>query len=117
MIDYGYTKDNIIPAPDLQSVSYPLMDIQLVVNQIRNKEMQKVDCEYLDFKEFESTGKTSKFYILNKKSDKLGIVKWHAPWRRYCFFPYADTLWDNKCLDAVNSFIQVLMTDRKHKSK
>lgn len=35
---------------------------------------------------------------------ELGLVKWHSPWRRYCFFPAEGTLFDSVCLVAIAAF-------------
>jgi hypothetical protein len=36
----------------------------------------------------------------------IGQIKWHGPWRKYCFFPEGDTLWDKNCLQEVCGFIE-----------
>ncbi len=35
---------------------------------------------------------------------ELGTVKWQNGWRRYCFFPNADTLYDGACLQEIAGF-------------
>lgn len=37
--------------------------------------------------------------------DLLGTIKWHAPWRRYCFFPESDTIFEITCLNDITDFI------------
>lgn len=34
----------------------------------------------------------------------LGQIRWYAPWRRYCFFPSAGTIWSPGCLEDVKTF-------------
>lgn len=34
----------------------------------------------------------------------LGVVKWHAPWRCYAFFPRPDTLYEQQCLHDIAEF-------------
>lgn len=68
------------------------------------------------------SGKTEA-YAVNSKSGKaraddgfrLGIIKWHAPWRQYCFFPDSGCVFSRGCLDDINNFIQGLMDERKIK--
>ena len=59
--------------------------------------------------------KTSVYSIISKSScDELGIVKWYAPWRQYCFFPTEEfgTIWARNCLKDVIAFIEELMDAR-----
>jgi hypothetical protein len=35
-----------------------------------------------------------------------GQVRWHSPWRRYCFFPSAGTVWEQDCLRSIAEFIE-----------
>lgn len=44
------------------------------------------------------TGKTFVWDVVNLSGGLLGEIHWHAPWRRYCFFPYPDMVWDRNCL-------------------
>jgi hypothetical protein len=43
----------------------------------------------------------------------LGQVKWYGPWRQYCFFPGADTVFNVGCMNDICNFIGQLMADRK----
>lgn len=43
----------------------------------------------------------------------LGELKWNSRWRKYCFYPISDTVWDVKCLDDLCDFIDNLMEARK----
>ena len=72
---------------------------------------------YITFKKIEDKPKTSVFAILSKSNDDiLGIVKWYAPWRQYCFFPENDTLWNPSCMKDVREFILGLMSSRKRRN-
>jgi hypothetical protein len=68
---------------------------------------------FLRFIEVGDTGKT-KLYEVGGRDVVLGQIKWFAPWRRYCFYPHADTLFDSSCLTEVNIFINTLMEGRKN---
>ena len=58
--------------------------------------------------------KTSKWDIThNKGAFILGEIKWHSPWRQYCFFPDDETLYSKGCLNDISNFIQQLMAERK----
>jgi hypothetical protein len=37
----------------------------------------------------------------------LGRIKWFPAWRKYCFFPEEDTIWDVKCLEEINKAIEL----------
>lgn len=45
----------------------------------------------------------------------LGIVQWHRPWRRYCFFPETGTVFEEECLDHIRDFI--MLKTRVHKEE
>jgi len=59
----------------------------------------------------------TRVYSVTSRSDnnRIGIIKWYAPWRRYCYFPEEDTIYSSGCLDDINDFIQGLMRERKSK--
>lgn len=75
--------------------------------------------EYIDFEQIGSTGKTKVFTIQPKNStdlsESLGLIKWYSPWRKYCFYPEPQTIFDVKCLKNINDFITNLMEERKVK--
>lgn len=51
--------------------------------------------------------------IAIKLRAKVGVIAWHAPWRRYCLFPIHGTTWDVLCLSTVTDFIEREMVKRK----
>lgn len=59
--------------------------------------------------------KTPIYYIYSKLDETvlLAEIKWYAPWRKYCFFPEDDIVFDNKCLKEILDFINFL--NEKHK--
>jgi len=76
------------------------------------------DYKYLAFIEMESPpdAKTKRFAVKNKQfGDFLGLVKWHGPWRKYCFFVNADLVFDAGCLADIQDFINTLMAERRIK--
>lgn len=37
--------------------------------------------------------------VQSVRSDiELGQIRWHGAWRQYCFFPSAETIFNNDCL-------------------
>lgn len=36
----------------------------------------------------------------------LGMVKWWGPWRKYAFFPFANTLFESLCLREIALFCE-----------
>lgn len=62
------------------------------------------------------TGKTKVFELLSKDGNfLLGEIRWYASWRKYAFFPAANTVFENDCLKDIREFITSLMLDRKLK--
>lgn len=70
---------------------------------------------WITFKEIDNAkGKTKVWRVASKESDAfLGTVKWHGPWRKYCFFPNEDTLFEEDCLEDIAKFLQGLKAERK----
>jgi hypothetical protein len=65
------------------------------------------------------TGKTIVAIIFtNHDGVVLGLIKWHGPWRQYCFFPNKDyeTLWSWDCLKELSEYIQELNLMKKRKN-
>lgn len=50
-------------------------------------------------------------------SPAIGEVKWHGPWRKYCFFPAADCLFEQVCLREIADFITTETAAHKAQSK
>jgi hypothetical protein len=64
---------------------------------------------------FDLAGDTGKTQVYDVRSGGvfLGQVRWYAPWRRYCFFPGSDKLFDAGCLAEITEFIKGLMSTRR----
>jgi len=75
------------------------------------------DFEYMVALRQEDKPKTSVWLILTQKLfDKLGVVKWHAPWRQYAFH-IGPLVFSRGCLRDLADFIDNLMTERKVERK
>ena len=56
-----------------------------------------------------STGyqRTTNIYdVLTKDNVKLGEIRWFSRWRKYCFFPWTDTIYEETCLRDISQFIE-----------
>lgn len=43
----------------------------------------------------------------------LGLIKWHAPWRKYAFFPADGTLFEPDCLrDMASTLTELTLSHR-----
>ena len=76
------------------------------------------ESKYLHVVELESKSKTKVYAVHSKHhGDLLGIIKWYAPWRQYCFFPEPETVWSNSCLREIIDFVGKLIEDWLSKQK
>lgn len=49
--------------------------------------------------------KTCNWFVINTRTNDIcGEIKWHGAWRKYCFFPSDDTLYDSDCLRLIADF-------------
>ena len=59
--------------------------------------------------------KTVIIEVRNKNTMRLGGIKWHGPWRQYCFYPEnCDVILNSTCLEDITDTIKSLMDARKH---
>lgn len=72
--------------------------------------------KHLHFNEIKDTGKTKVWEIQNSHQGCLiGIIKWNGGWRKYCFYPYDETVYDSRCLDRIVEFMNEQMEARRLK--
>jgi hypothetical protein len=71
---------------------------------------------YLTLKEygFSKSGKTKEFEILSGEQI-IGCIRWFSNWRKYCFYPNINTIWDSGCLGEVRIFLDEV--NKQHKEK
>ncbi len=50
--------------------------------------------------------KTPILRVTNNSGAHLGEIKWYGAWRKFCFFPANETIWDDKCLEDLVSFVR-----------
>lgn len=60
---------------------------------------------------YSPTGKTGIWEVFSCDSvgkqaevTSLGAIKWFGRWRRYCFFPGSNTVFDTGCLEEIANF-------------
>ena len=63
----------------------------------------------------EANRKTPIYYIFEYNANCIGEIKWYSPWRKFCFYPDKDTVWDNKCLNEV--LLKLIDINQKYKLK
>jgi hypothetical protein len=76
--------------------------------------MAKPKKPWVDFLPDPRPGHRTKCWTVVPRRDKetggeadyaeLGQVKWFSPWRRYCFFPLTNTIFDAACLTEIARF-------------
>ena len=79
--------------------------------------MEQIRCtKYLRFFLISMNPKTMTYEVLSiNQGLRLAIIKWYGPWRQYCFYPEANTVWNVGCLQDINKFINDLMAERRMK--
>jgi hypothetical protein len=48
------------------------------------------------------------------EASHLGQVRWYSPWRKYCFFPDSNTIWEEDCLRTIAVFLE--WETKKHRA-
>ena len=78
----------------------------------------KTEYQYIKFECYDSTKKTTKWYIKNIHSDSiLGKIKWFSAWRQYCFFTNSGCIFNDGCMRDILDFIAQLEKERKNFKK
>src|SRR5208282_248516 len=51
--------------------------------------------------------KTNRYAVVEKHnaSSQLGVILWFARWRKYCFYPDPNTLYEETCMREISQFI------------
>ena len=72
--------------------------------------------KWIRFEYLYSKPKTEVWAVVSKSSHEiLGQIRWYPCWRQYVFFPEADTLYSNGCMEVILNFITRLMSEHKQK--
>ena len=59
-----------------------------------------------------ASGKTFVWTVYSHGGIALGEIKWFGQWRKYSFWPFNYTTWDNNCLNEVVAFMDKAMKER-----
>ena len=59
--------------------------------------------------------KTIIWQVIAKDGADLGSVRWFGRWRKYCFFPAADCVFEETCLREIAQFIEDRTAEHKGK--
>lgn len=62
-----------------------------------------------------ASGKTKTWIVRHMDGTSLGPISWHAPWRKYVYYPIGDSLFDAACLMDISLFLTQQMA--KHKER
>ncbi len=80
--------------------------------------------EYIEFElintpeEINYKPKTQRWAVQTKEDyTQLGIIKWRNGWRKYAFYPYSETLFEEDCLRFIAKFIEDKTTIHKKGKK
>ncbi len=61
------------------------------------------------------TRKTQEWCVFTLNGEELlGEIKWFGRWRKYCFFPLEETVYEEKCLREIAIFIERLTQWHKY---
>ena len=63
-----------------------------------------------------ASGKTHNWGVTNIGGDRLGLIHWHAPWRRYVFSPNEATLFDAACMTELAEFTMGATEEQKRRA-
>lgn len=63
--------------------------------------------KWITFSETTPNPKTKVWLVIaNDGAIILGKISWFGRWRRYCFFPAAETVFEQDCLRDIAEFIE-----------
>ena len=72
--------------------------------------------KYMEAEFVEEKPKTQVWQVKSKSDgSKLGVIKWFAPWRQYCFFTVDVSVFSARCLRDFASFLEKL--NQHHKAR
>lgn len=74
--------------------------------------------KYIDFNEEpkQEDRKTAIWFVVSQLEQKiLGQIRWYGAWRKYCFFVYPNTVYEQICLRDIADFCE--NRTKEYKSK
>jgi len=62
---------------------------------------------FIEFVPTAPNPKTKRWAVRSKdQGAQIGTVGWHGPWRKYCFMPLGNTVFEQVCLREVADFCE-----------
>jgi len=70
--------------------------------------MKEARVSYIHFVDSGTTmyGLTRIWLVKTLAGGSLGEIRWYAPWRKYCFYPQSETVFDKGCLRDIADFCE-----------
>ena len=65
--------------------------------------------KWIEIKEIPNPKRKTKAFAVHTNYDEkelLGMIRWFAGWRKYCFFPIHQTFYEWSCLRDIAEFIE-----------
>ena len=63
--------------------------------------------KWIKFQQAGDTRKTKVWDVVTKDGQTLlGQIRWYPSWRKYSFFPFGNTIYENICLRNIAQFIE-----------
>jgi len=71
--------------------------------------------KWITIETIDDGGKKTETFEVWSKYDAcvLGIIKWRANWRKYAFFPYPQTSYEEDCMRDISDFIETKTKEYK----
>jgi len=74
----------------------------------------KLRYQHIHFIKVDQKPRTSVWTCRNNRTGgELGRIRWYGPWRQYCYFPVAQAVYSQGCLQDICSFLAELAKERK----
>ena len=62
---------------------------------------------HIIFEELTPNPATKRWAVMPKdRSPQIGVVSWYGPWRKYCYTPMANTVYEQVCLREIAGFCE-----------
>jgi hypothetical protein len=73
-----------------------------------NKAFVFSDSQYMRIDEEVTAGRKTPIFLIAEKCtfSELGEIKWHAPWRSFCFFPEGGCVFDSGCVEMILEWVK-----------
>lgn len=70
--------------------------------------------KYIHFVKREDKKRTSVWECRSNRTRKgIGIIRWCASWRQYCYYPFKETILNGGCMKDIIRFMERAEEERK----